>query len=34
MLHAHKIKFMINNKKYNFEAKYGNEFETFINKEF
>ena len=34
MLHAHKIKFMINNKKYNFEAKYGNEFETFINKKF
>ena len=34
MLHAHKIKFMINNKKYNFEAKYGNEFETFIKKKF
>jgi len=30
MLHAYKIKFMINNIKYNFEAKYGEEFEQFI----
>ena len=34
MLHAHKIKFMINNIKYNFEAKYGDEFESFIKKQF
>ena len=34
MLHAHKIKFMINNIKYNFEAKYGKEFEQFIKKKF
>ena len=26
MLHAYKIKFMINNIKYNFEAKYREEF--------
>ena len=32
MLHAHKIKFMINNIKYNFEAKYGEEFEQFIRR--
>ena len=34
MLHAYKIKFMINNIKYNFEAKYGDEFENFIKKNF
>tara|TARA_Y100001970_G_C14240675_1_gene864719 strand:- start:647 stop:1549 length:903 start_codon:yes stop_codon:yes gene_type:complete len=34
MLHAHKIKFMINDIKYNFEAKYGEEFETFIKRQF
>tara|TARA_A100001015_G_scaffold280335_1_gene342439 strand:- start:3501 stop:4226 length:726 start_codon:yes stop_codon:yes gene_type:complete len=32
MLHAYKIKFMIKNIKYNFEAKYGEEFEQFIKK--
>ena len=30
MLHAYKIKFMINNVKYNFKAKYNNFFEEFI----
>ncbi len=34
MLHAYKIKFMINNVKYNFEAKYGEEFKEFIKKVF
>ena len=34
MLHAYKIKFMINNIKYNFEAEYGNEFDQFIKKKF
>ena len=34
MLHAYKIKFMINNIKYNFEAEYGNEFNQFIKKNF
>ena len=34
MLHAYKIKFMINNIKYNFEAKYGDEFEQFIRRKF
>jgi len=34
MLHAHKIKFMINNIKYNFEAKYSNEFDKFIRRIF
>ena len=34
MLHAYKIKFMINNTKYNFEAKYGEEFEQFIKRKF
>jgi len=34
MLHAYKIKFMINNIKYNFEAKYGEEFEQFIQRKF
>ena len=31
-LHAYKIKFMINNIKYNFEAKYSDEFKQFIKK--
>ena len=30
MLHAYKIKFMINSVKYNFKAKYNNEFESFL----
>jgi len=34
MLHAHKIKFMINNVKYNFKAKYNEEFEDFIKRRF
>ena len=34
MLHAYKIKFMINNIKYNFEAKYGEEFEQLIKRKF
>ena len=34
MLHSYKIKFMINNIKYNFEAKYGDEFEEFLKKKF
>ena len=32
MLHAHKIKFMINNIQYNFKAKYNNYFEDFLKK--
>ena len=34
MLHAYKIKFMINNIKYNFEAKYGDEFDQMIRRKF
>ncbi len=34
MLHAYKIKFMINNIKYNFTAKYNNKFEDFVKKNF
>ena len=34
MLHAYKIKFMINNVKYNFKAKYDDNFETFLKKIF
>jgi 23S rRNA pseudouridine955/2504/2580 synthase len=34
MLHAYKIKFMINNIQYNFKAEYNNEFETFLKKNF
>ena len=30
MLHAYKIKFMINNVKFNFKAKYSDEFENFL----
>ena len=32
MLHAYKIKFMINNIQYNFKAKYSNIFEDFLKK--
>ena len=34
MLHAYKIKFMINNIQYNFKAKYNNLFEDFFKKNF
>ena len=34
MLHAYKIKFMINNVQYNFKAKYDDDFENFIKKQF
>ncbi len=34
MLHAYKIKFMINNIQYNFKAKYSNLFEDFLKKNF
>ena len=34
MLHAYKIKFMINNIQYNFKAEYDEDFEKFIKKEF
>jgi len=34
MLHAYKIKFMINNIKYNFKANYNKDFEVFIKKIF
>ena len=34
MLHAYKIKFMINKVKYNFKAKYNQEFNSFLNKNF
>ena len=34
MLHAYKIKFMINNVQYNFKARYNNEFENFLKKQF
>ena len=34
MLHAYKIKFMINNVQYNFKAKYNNLFEDFLKKNF
>tara|TARA_B100002051_G_scaffold274312_1_gene315154 strand:- start:650 stop:1558 length:909 start_codon:yes stop_codon:yes gene_type:complete len=34
MLHAYKIKFMINNIKFNFKAKYSNDFYNFIKKKF
>ena len=32
MLHAYKIKFMINNIQYSFKAKYNNQFEDFLKK--
>ena len=34
MLHAYKIKFMINNIQYNFKATYSEDFEQFLKKEF
>ncbi len=34
MLHAYKIKFILNNVKYNFKAKYNEKFETFLKKNF
>ena len=34
LLHAYKIKFMINNTQYNFKAKYDQEFENFLSKNF
>ena len=34
MLHAYKIKFMINNIQYNFKAPYNKHFENFLNKNF
>ena len=34
MLHAYKIKFMIGNVKYNFKARYNEEFENFIKRKF
>ena len=34
MLHAYKIKFMINNVQYNFKAKYSEHFKIFLNKNF
>ena len=34
MPHAYKIKFMINDVKYNFEARYGEEFEQFLKRKF
>ena len=34
MLHAHKIKFMINNVQYNFKANYDSIFEDFVKKNF
>ena len=34
LLHAYKIKFMINNVQYNFKAEYDEEFENFIKKNF
>ena len=34
MLHAYKIKFMINNTKYSFQADYQNDFSQFIKKKF
>ena len=34
MLHAYKIRFMINNVQYNFKAKYNNQFENFLKNNF
>jgi 23S rRNA pseudouridine955/2504/2580 synthase len=34
LLHAYKIKFMINNTQYNFKAEYDSEFENFLKKNF
>ena len=34
MLHAYKIKFMINNIQYNFKAEYNKDFEEFLKRQF
>ena len=34
MLHAYKIKFMINNIQYSFKARYNKDFEEFIKRNF
>ena len=34
LLHAYKIKFMINNVQFNFQAKYNQSFENFLNENF
>ena len=34
MLHAYKIKFMINNIQYNFKAEYNKDFEKFLKRQF
>ena len=34
MLHSYKIKFIINNTKYNFKARYSKSFENFLKKNF
>ena len=34
LLHAYKIKFMINNIQYNFKAEYNKDFVDFLKKEF
>ena len=34
LLHAYKIKFMINDIQYNFKAEYDGEFENFLKKNF
>ena len=34
LLHAYKIKFMINNIQYNFKAEYDDDFESFLKKNF
>ena len=34
LLHAYKIKFMINNIQYSFKAKYNNQFENFLKKKY
>ena len=34
MLHSYKVKFIINNTKYNFKAEYDNFFENFLKKNF
>ena len=34
LLHAYKVKFMINNIQYNFKAEYDDEFEKFLKKNF
>ena len=34
MLHAYKIKFMINSIQYSFKARYNKDFEEFLKKQF